>query len=474
MARLNAGTTIGGINLMDVLKTCQVVDAGLDEDGNWVRWNIGLQVCWNHFGTVSDLVTNSSTYDGITTYRCDIPVVFPVEFSENPAVVPTGNPQNHTDMDTNITTVSTTGTNLRIHSQTDFEEVLALGYIAVGWWKEPGDEVAPPINGGSGGGMEIHGNEWHDMPFATSAALNNLISTLHNVATSGSYSDLKDTPTASSDVEADALVKRNSDGYIFVKRLQDEVISEDTLESMVETFVGDSSAQDDFGDWVSTTPGVRDLPPLLGWSYGRLPVDTATFILCFILVLYLSSRDKSPKSVRLWASDEITEITGDYLLFDTVIFDNGNFYDEQSSYPEAIKISGDGLYLIQATVDLETVDADTYGLVLECTDLDNAYELDVDIRNVGDNGEIALRVSTVAPLSDSFYVGLGLFNINDSEFAILSAPYSTPSLSITRLGDAPDVPAEMLGAPVVKSARGNRRDGPMLSEIILNKQKHMR
>ena len=35
------------------------------------------------------------------------------------------------------------------------------------------------------------------------------------------------------------------------------------------------------------------------------------------------------------------------------------------------------------------------------------------------------------------------------------------------------VPAEMLGAPVVKSARSNRRDGPMLSEIILNKQKHM-
>ncbi len=48
--------------------------------------------------------------------------------------------------------------------------------------------------GGPGGQMVKHGNEYHNVAFATDAALNSLINALHIVATSGKFGDLKDIP----------------------------------------------------------------------------------------------------------------------------------------------------------------------------------------------------------------------------------------------------------------------------------------
>jgi len=115
-----------------------VAEVGQNTNGSYVRWNNGLQVCWNHFGTVRDMGTTNTTYQGVKVYRCDFPIVFPRPFSSNPAVVPTGNPELHSDLDTGITTVSPVESNIRFHSLSDFTLVYALGYIAIGWWKEPG------------------------------------------------------------------------------------------------------------------------------------------------------------------------------------------------------------------------------------------------------------------------------------------------------------------------------------------------
>jgi hypothetical protein len=115
------------------------MEIGQNENGSWVRWNNGLQVCWNYFGTTEFLMTDYTDYDGLRFYRYDLTVTYPKSFISSPVIIPTGNPQHHADLGTNAAASYPTDAVIRIHSLRDFTLCYAVGYLAIGWWKTPED-----------------------------------------------------------------------------------------------------------------------------------------------------------------------------------------------------------------------------------------------------------------------------------------------------------------------------------------------
>ena len=112
-----------------------IVDAGSNENGSWVRFGNGIQICWHYFGTTENLTTDYTDYDDLRFYRYDLTVTYPKSFISSPAIIPVGNPQHHADLGTNVAASRPTDAVIRVHSLRDFTLCYALGYLAIGWWK---------------------------------------------------------------------------------------------------------------------------------------------------------------------------------------------------------------------------------------------------------------------------------------------------------------------------------------------------
>ena len=139
MAQLKEGTTIGGVDILQILDLLDI-ELGRNENGNWVRWNNGLQVCWHYFGPVTldinDL--NSGVYrSALQTHA------FPVPFIESPAIaVSQSTPGNYGTWVTGGCTHLSEGRSqwryraFRNTSATNVN-ITYVGMIAIGRWKEP-------------------------------------------------------------------------------------------------------------------------------------------------------------------------------------------------------------------------------------------------------------------------------------------------------------------------------------------------
>ena len=249
-------------------------------------------------------------------------------------------------------------------------------------------------------------------------------------------------------VVGETLVERDFDGDIKIRRLTEDLIDPEVMDDVIDEFIGDQSEQGDFWAWANVTDGVKDLIPLVVSTDPRhnLPVDISSFILFFLLVLYVANKASGGsvavdnRAVRLWCNDSFAWDGSDYLPFDAAIYDSGNFWD--SELPEVVRISRDGLYLLQGSVDAVTENDGFIFLVIEATDLYDAYELGVCLVNVKAGEEITLEISSIFPLPKDMYVAMYLgfdFEGLSNELGVISTPVSSPSFSIARIGGMPSV-----------------------------------
>lgn len=129
--------------LQDMIQTLTALfgaEYGKNTDGDWVRFNFGLQVCWNNFETIENVTPTAYTsgLGGLTAYHYDIiDIPFPKLFSSTPIVIPNANPNYSGDMETNCINKNPESCNIRVHSLSNFTSVHSLGYFAIGWWKTP-------------------------------------------------------------------------------------------------------------------------------------------------------------------------------------------------------------------------------------------------------------------------------------------------------------------------------------------------
>lgn len=61
----------------------EVVDSGSNENGNWIKYDNGVMICWNYMN-VTDQAINTQYGDTIL-YNGQRTVIFPQEFIESPA-----------------------------------------------------------------------------------------------------------------------------------------------------------------------------------------------------------------------------------------------------------------------------------------------------------------------------------------------------------------------------------------------------
>ena len=115
-----------------------IVDAGSNDNGSWVRFGNGLQICWHYFGPVTldidDL--NAGVYRSALQEHA-----FPVPFIESPAIaVSMSAPGNYGVWVAGGCTHLSEGRSqwryraFRITSGTDVG-IRALSMIAIGRWK---------------------------------------------------------------------------------------------------------------------------------------------------------------------------------------------------------------------------------------------------------------------------------------------------------------------------------------------------
>ena len=130
--------------MQDMIQTLTALfgaEYGRNENGNWVRWNNGLQMCWHYIGNIENITPASSKTAGMeaTTYRYDIvDIPFPKPFlTSTPIIIPDANPNNHGDMEVNALSRSSTVFKIRVHSLANFTLIYSVSYIAIGWWKTP-------------------------------------------------------------------------------------------------------------------------------------------------------------------------------------------------------------------------------------------------------------------------------------------------------------------------------------------------
>lgn len=127
----NAAGEVVGLDLAGM-------EVGQNENGNWVRWNNGLQVCWANLGTL--VFDNFLAYGDMWRTPLDALVFpYPKSFFERP--VPGGGmgiPYNN-GIDIQIGALDD---KWRIRAMSDKDRSGGkLGTIivsAIGWWKEPG------------------------------------------------------------------------------------------------------------------------------------------------------------------------------------------------------------------------------------------------------------------------------------------------------------------------------------------------
>ena len=135
MAQLKEGTTIGGVDILHILDLLDI-ELGRNENGNWIRFNFGLQICWHHFGPVTLDIDDLNA--GV--YRSELQKhAFPVSFIEPPAIaVSQATPGNYGTWVTGGGGARWRYRAFRITSGTDIN-INFVGMIAIGWWKTPED-----------------------------------------------------------------------------------------------------------------------------------------------------------------------------------------------------------------------------------------------------------------------------------------------------------------------------------------------
>ena len=110
---------------------------GQNENGNWVRWNNGLQVCWIFQPSWPGSATNQTHGQ---EYRSDkLTWTYPKPFIENPVFVGGASGVREVKGSTDTGQDSSTGIPFRLHRALTNNTDADVWLGAIGWWKTPDD-----------------------------------------------------------------------------------------------------------------------------------------------------------------------------------------------------------------------------------------------------------------------------------------------------------------------------------------------
>src|SRR5690625_1146133 len=134
-----AGTYHALVDEIESLKQQSgIAEMGENENGSYIRYENGIQVCW--WSRAGVPVSNStSTYQGIDFYRNsnNIRWDYPKEFTSIPMVQYMAGIGSHTlaPVFYRIYNIGSTSANLQVQSVTSFEKIDTANYLAIGRWK---------------------------------------------------------------------------------------------------------------------------------------------------------------------------------------------------------------------------------------------------------------------------------------------------------------------------------------------------
>ena len=114
-----------------------IEDFGSNDNGSWVRFGNGLQVCWIFQPSWPGSATNQTHGQ---EYRSDgLTWTYPKPFIENPVFVGGASGQREVKSSTNTGQDSSTRISFRLHRALTSNIDADVWLIAVGWWKTPED-----------------------------------------------------------------------------------------------------------------------------------------------------------------------------------------------------------------------------------------------------------------------------------------------------------------------------------------------
>lgn len=130
--------TIPGLaSNFQALDGSQIVERGSNENGEYVRWENGLQVCW--FANNPTPNFTARTEGAVSGYVHLDEWTYPAAFSANPSVVAIGRgyvgSQAQTSLNTSISDVRTTRASIRLWAWNQVNADVTIFRIAIGRWK---------------------------------------------------------------------------------------------------------------------------------------------------------------------------------------------------------------------------------------------------------------------------------------------------------------------------------------------------
>ena len=120
---------------LDALAGVRIVEMGSNANGNYVRWENGLQICWKEFSSTGFSAETSGTIQSLTYYERRVTWTYPASFVLAPSVTFNGDvngvgPEVFTHWSTSIFSVA-----LGVNYLYPNGNITIASAIAIGRWK---------------------------------------------------------------------------------------------------------------------------------------------------------------------------------------------------------------------------------------------------------------------------------------------------------------------------------------------------
>lgn len=162
-------------------------------------------------------------------------------------------------------------------------------------------------------------------------------------------------------------------------------------------------------------------------------VNFGTIGLGLMLAFYAADRAYAAKkkAVRLWCStQQIIEATQARVEFDTVVYDNAEFYSDDVSY--VATIPENGLYYVQGTVAVMPMASGTVSI--GAVNIESDTFVGGEMINVEAQNVYTFKISTTAYFEKGDRIVIGVNNETNGDLYTVSLEQVSPILTLTRVG----------------------------------------
>jgi hypothetical protein len=153
-----------------------------------------------------------------------------------------------------------------------------------------------------------------------------------------------------------------------------------------------------------------------------------------MLAFYAADRAYAAKkkAVRLWCStQQIIEATQERSVeFDTVVYDNAEFYSDDDPY--VATIPENGLYYVQGTVVVMPMASGTVSI--GAVNIESETTVGGEMFNVEAQNVYTFKISTTAYFEKGDRIVIGVNNETNGDLYTVSLEQVSPILTLTRVG----------------------------------------